>query len=463
MIRSSSSGSVLCFVRQRADDIQTLLRSSSKTNKFFFSSLTTMIFCCQRKGKMALWATTALIMLQTILLVSRAVAFLPLSRPGTVLSSTTSPPVLMSFSSSSSSPRRSTSLTHLHMSGRGVAPSYTWYEEAFELEVTVKVPKDTRAKDIRFKATSNSIDLRLDNGASTKEEVEQQILLDPERPLRGNVVVDGTFWAISDPEDVGSSKDDEKSNEELYREVTVTIEKQIRTPVDDFDVINYDWGGVYKKDDEEVTFRKYDEPEELDVREYAASLGVDIDNIDMNLVDKSMFSSGLNVTKSSFDSLKDAGLMTETTQQADGSEWTTNEEGQRIQFSSMGDGISKDEAFTASRRDADDNAAPRPKIPFLDTDSPWSKTVPVDKANEIGRKAASRAADSFEEGAPALKEQRGRAGVDPILELTVAKLRDVLRSRGLKVSGSKKELQDRLRNEVQSMLKGSDGPLEETN
>ena len=41
---------------------------------------------------------------------------------------------------------------------------------------------------------------------------------------------------------------------------------------------------------------------------------------------------------------------------------------------------------------------------------------------------------------------------DPVDNLTVAKLREVLKARGLKVSGNKKELQERLRSEIQSML-----------
>jgi hypothetical protein len=163
----------------------------------------------------------------------------------------------------------------LQMSGKGIARDYSWTEEAFELEVTVQVPKKTRAKDIIFKANSTSIQLLLqyDNGAKI-------ILLDPARKLRGRVAVDGTYWMISDLET--NTNDDKDDN----RQVTVTIEKRIRAPKDDFDVIDYDWKGVYGEDEAEVTFREYDEAEKLDVRDYAASLGVDIDNINMSMVDK---------------------------------------------------------------------------------------------------------------------------------------------------------------------------------
>lgn len=317
-------------------------------------------------------------------------------------------------------------------SGKGIANDYTWFEEAFEIEVTVKVPKETRAKDIYYKSSPTSIDLRL------KTEDKDIILLDPTRKLRGRVVMDGTYWVISDPEET----DD-------YREVKLTIEKQIRTPKDDFDVIDYDWNGVYSQDEEEVSFRKYDEPEDLDVREYAASLGVDIDNINMSLVDKTMFTSGLNLTKSSIDGLTEAGMVKEVTQQADGSEWVTGEDGDRIPFSSMGTGVSKEEIKESSGA---------PQIPFLDTDSPWHKTVPLDKKAEVVDEKSTNVSseDKDKEKAEKKKEiqkQREEQAIDPIGTLTVARLKDILRARGLKVSGSKKELQDRLRAEVKSMLK----------
>ena len=380
------------------------------------------------------------------------------------------------------------------MSGQGVAPTknYRWYEEAFELEVTVKVPKETRAKDIQFKATSTSIDLRLVSNNSEGQEFVT--LLDPDRPLRGKVNVEGTFWSISDPDEKqrpgdggGGGGDDDNSNTDEYREVTVTIEKQIRTPKDDFDIIEYDWKGLYNDDAEEVSYRHYDEPEELDVREYAASLGVDIDNIDMNLVDKSMFSSGLSNNKKAtaktkngddddrdnnesssqptpltpFEALKDSGLMKEVTQQADGTEWTTDEEGDRVPFSSMGrqnDLLSKME--TSDRSSVDDridemissedgsnDGEDRPHNPFASSDSPWSKTVDVDDVGtfdeeNVDQVQSASASESVSKQSPSSKTtgqpRNDGINIDPIAELTVAKLKEILRSRGLKVSGNKK-------------------------
>jgi len=320
----------------------------------------------------------------------------------------------------------------------------------------VKVPQETRASDISFRAKPNSIDLRLkrksEESSLESGEPEEVVLLDPNRTLRGRVVLDGTYWIISDP--------DKPSSDDPHRLVTITIEKQIRTPKDDFDVIEYDWNGVYEDDEEEVSYRKYDEPEELDVREYAASMGVDIDNIDMNLVDKSMFTSGLNITKSTFDNMKDAGLMTEVTEQTDGSEWIVGEDGEKVPFSSMGKGVTKDEAKSAK--------APSP-IPFLDTNSPWQKTVPLDQAKEVKDKLEETSGkESIDEEKESIDEEKESAdpktsiedAVDPIDTLTVAKLKEILRTRGLKVSGNKKELQERLRAEVQSMLQGSDETIQ---
>lgn len=351
-------------------------------------------------------------------------------------------PFLLWRPSASSSSRR-------EMSGDGTAKGYTWHEEAFEIEVTVNVPKETRAKDIVFKATPTSIDLKL-----LRPQNDEIVLLDPSRKLRGKISLEGTYWVISDPEEG-----------DTHRQVTVTIEKQIRTPKDDFDVIEYDWKGLYfQEDEDEVSFRRYDEPEKLDVRDYAASLGVDIDNINMSMVDKNMFTSGLNLTQSSLDSLKDAGLMKEVTRQSDGSEWTTDEEGFRVPFNSMGGKLPKEETAT------------KPTIPFLDTNSPWHTAVPVDKKEEFlqqnnitaatttddGDKAQSEKEKKRKEKAKELQKQREQQAVDPIGALTVARLKEILKSRGLKVSGNKQELQDRLRAEVGSLLKNQNDNAEKS-
>lgn len=363
---------------------------------------------------------------------------------------------------SSGRARRRRDHVALSMSGEGVAANYTWKEEAFEIDVTVQVPKGTRAKDIAFRATTTSIDLRLllpppppppgTDGKEAATTATELVLLDPGRKLRGRVNVDGTYWVISDSEDGDKGR----------REVTVTIEKLIRTPKDDFEVVDYDWKGVYSNDGDEVSYRRYDEPEVLNVREYAASLGVDIDNINMSMVDKTMFSSGMNLTKSSYDELAKAGYVKEVTRQADGSEYTINDDDKPQAFNALGESVSQDEIRAAMKNMAASSSS-----------SPWKSAIPVEVDKETNKtyvrnftraafaeeaSAKNRAAEMEDKKRKVAAARRGVAGdpVDPIDTLTVARLKEILKSQGLKVSGTKKELQNRLRQQVNSMLQGSD-------
>jgi len=56
-------------------------------------------------------------------------------------------------------------------SGVGTASTYTWNEEQFEIEVKLTVPPKTTTKDIKFKCSSQSIDLRLLNCADDDNNV----------------------------------------------------------------------------------------------------------------------------------------------------------------------------------------------------------------------------------------------------------------------------------------------------
>jgi hypothetical protein len=327
-----------------------------------------------------------------------------------------------------------------------VASSYTWAEEPFEMDIRVKVPQDTRAKDIVFKATPKSIDLRIEG--------QEEPLLDGSRQMRGRISLDGTFWVISDDDD------DDDEEDSTQRVVTVTIEKSVKTPKDDFEIIDYDWGGVYPNDDEEVKERKYEEPEELNIREYAATLGVDIDNINMSMVDKTMFTSGLNLTKSTMEEITKAGYVQEVTQQSDGTEYITNKEGDAVPFNALGDTVAA----------GDDGIRQIPKIPFLDTNSPWNTALSVDDLQEDSPnnvvkdlKAAPESQETSvsDSESEVLDDEDADAtdpkAADPIDMLTVKRLKDILRAQGLKVSGSKQELQDRLRGHVQSIVQDKDG------
>ena len=62
--------------------------------------------------------------------------------------------------------------------GAGIATTYTWKEEQFEIELSLPVPMNTTAKDVKFKCTSNSVDLLL---VGTEEEcilLHESITLD---------------------------------------------------------------------------------------------------------------------------------------------------------------------------------------------------------------------------------------------------------------------------------------------
>lgn len=324
--------------------------------------------------------------------------------------------------------------------GTGVAQTYSWKEEQFEIELSVTVPKSTKAKDISFKILPKSVHLT----------VGDQIYLDGSRQFRGMVDVDGTFWSFVD----------EPSNEE-GRKVCITMEKLINPPDDSFEVVEYDWGGIYSEEEEkdELVSKEYEKPEELDIRDYAASLGVDIDNIDMSKVDKSMFSSGLNMTKNTLDQLSEAGLVNEVTRQKDGSEFINNGD----PFQSLGKGIGKEEMDAAGINQALDNNKPKVPIPFLDDDAPWTKSMPVEEARGSDNEDISTTLPIVDDAAKATettissetKNVKQQRNADPIDLLTVARLKEILRAENLKVSGNKKELQDRLKAHIASRIRGS--------
>ena len=381
--------------------------------------------------------------------------------------------------------------------GIGIADTYQWEESQYEIDVTVSVPAGTRARDVKFKATPTGVDLRLKSwNGDIRNEV---ILLDGKRNMRGRVSVDGTYWAIADGDKTLKSGKQPDADADNRRQITVTIEKMIVEPQDQFEVVEFDWYGVYPDDDDEVTERNYDKAEELNVREYAASLGVDIDNINMSMVDKSMFSSGLNMTQSTMDELSKAGYVREVTRQG-GEEFVTGEDGEKIPFQSLGQNIGADEIMnidagrlvSPNKADApagDDTAAVtaaaagtatsrsgssriRSQLPFIDTHSKWHQSIPAEEArDEEGMPLDMGAKPTIENGtASAGTTLLGATGTpkkdgdldnaadskarvaDPIDLLTVKRLKEILREQNLKVSGNKQDLRDRLRAHVNSKL-----------
>ncbi len=275
------------------------------------------------------------------------------------------------------------------------------------------------------------------------EKGHKQMLLDGRRQFRGLIDLDGTFWSLLDAE------------ESSGRELAISIEKLIMPPDDPFAVVDYDWGSVYVNDDDEILSKTYDEAEELDIREYAASLGVDIDNINMTMVDKSMFSSGLNLTRNTLDELTKSGYAKEVTTQGGGMEFS--EEG--VAFKPLGDKIGDDEIEDAGI--SGQGGGQGQPVPFLDTDSPWRKSMPVEEArgvegvgSAVGQEPESDTAEKIDEADSPQSQSQSQSTKyrDPVDKLTVSKLKDILRKEGLKVSGTKKELQTRLKDHVSSIM-----------
>jgi hypothetical protein len=319
--------------------------------------------------------------------------------------------------------------------GVGTATNYSWKEGQYEIELKVKVPKSTTAKQINYKARSKSIHLTLGD--------KEEVLLDGSRVMRGMIDLDGTFWSIID------------SEEHDGRDVVINIEKLMLPPKDPFEVVEFDWNGIYPDDEEEIIDKKYDEPEEMDIKEYAASLGVDIDNINMTMVDKSMFSSGLNMTRNTLDDLTKSGYVKEVTRQGDGTELVDQGSGKTVPFSAFGEGVSRDEIDAAGIiMDGSSSNPTSPAVnavnPYMTKDSPWLQSMPAEEARtgeeETTVKDPKKSDGSDKGSRESMKMQ------DPIDLLTVVKMKEILKKEGLKVSGNKTELQDRLKGHVKSVM-----------
>lgn len=345
-------------------------------------------------------------------------------------STTTTTTVTTTFFHKKSTQKPSSSRVIL-FGGYGKSDKYTWKENQFEIDLTVKVPAGTTSKQIIFKSSPQSIDLRLSTGGNT----EPVLLLDGERKMRGKLNMDGTFWSITDSEEEAGGNDG--------REVTVTIEKNklssstvyvedqedMFSPTSDQDE---DWGGIYPDDEEEVYERKYKEAEELDLRDYAKSLGVDLDNLNMSMVDKSMFSL-VNMTSDTFEQLEEKGYVEQVTEQKEeggGDSPSVADNNDDSFLSPLGKMMMESSTLTKQNN----------KIPIIDDDEEekdaQNSTEEENQRTELTQK---------------LNEQQQQLQEDPIDMLTVARLKEILREQKLKVSGSKQELRDRLRDHIQNL------------
>lgn len=320
-------------------------------------------------------------------------------------------------------------ISRLH-GGVGIAESYSWKEDQYEIELKVRVPASTKSKQINYQAKSKSISLQIGD----------EILLDGSRNMRGMIDIDGTFWSLLD------------SDEHDGRDLIITIEKLMLPPNDPFEVVEFDWGGIYLDDEDEIIEKKYDEPEELDIREYASSLGVDIDNINMTMVDKGMFSSGLNMTRSTLDEMSKAGYVKEVTQQGD-QEFIDNGSGDpdsSIPFKPFGQNVGADEIADAGiRMDGNPNQNNMPINPYMSPDSTWYQTMPAEEARTDDDTIPMEENEQVKKSSPTIEKVKMQ---DPIDLLTVVKLKEVLKREGLKVSGNKEDLRNRLKSHVRSVV-----------
>jgi hypothetical protein len=306
--------------------------------------------------------------------------------------------------------------------GIGKAKDYSWREEQFEIELKIPVPVETKQSDVVFKANIQSIQLSLRTKNGTFVD-----LVNNRRETRGRIDIDGTFWSFSELEKTDVDFTD-KANQKF---ITVHIEKMISSSSssDQFDaVVEYDWNGIFRDDDTEVISKKYKEPEVLNVREYAASLGVDIDHIDMSKVDKNMFTSGLNMTRSSLDELCKVGYAKEVTRQSDGNEFIVDENsGESIPFDFLGNGVGRDEID---------------KVMDEKTGTISQATAP--NAMGKGRKSENLAMN------------------DPIDLLPSNKLRDILNAEGITTedAATEDELRTTLKKHIQGKLSKRKNPKE---
>ena len=170
-----------------------------------------------------------------------------------------------------------------------------------------------------------------------------------------------------------------------------------------------------------------------------------------------------NITQATLEQLTKVGLAKEIVQQGDGSEYELGNGGSLSEdkiFSMLGKGISDEELRSAG-------IVGESNIPKL-----WeTQTVPVDDVapgsdggiieSEIVEQEISTADEdcSFVTVNEVDDEKKVDSQImeetdadDPISSLRVNKLKEILREQGLKVSGNKQELRDRLKSHVNALL-----------
>jgi len=265
-----------------------------------------------------------------------------------------------------------------------------------------------------------------------ENEDELITLLDGKRMLKGKIQMDGTFWSINDVE-----IEIDNDTPAMGREITVTCGKNNR--IADVETAD-DWQAVYKTNltDTEIISLAYEPEVELDVREYCAGLGVDIDNIDMSKVDKSLFTDAVQETQSTLEKLTSGGYAREVTQQGD-----LEFSGDLGDLTPMQDGIASEE----SRIAYEDREAASSEAEAIQNAQSTLETL--SNSNAPDDEAPAQAGATDETNSDTRNED---VDVDPIDALTVEKLKDILRAEQLKVSGNKQELRDRLRAHTELLI-----------
>eukprot|EP00814_Leptocylindrus_danicus_P020546 CAMPEP_0116015492 /NCGR_PEP_ID=MMETSP0321-20121206/6878_1 /TAXON_ID=163516 /ORGANISM="Leptocylindrus danicus var. danicus, Strain B650" /LENGTH=314 /DNA_ID=CAMNT_0003485291 /DNA_START=154 /DNA_END=1098 /DNA_ORIENTATION=+ len=285
---------------------------------------------------------------------------------------------------------------------------------------SIKVPPNTKSREISFKTSPYSIELKLND----------EILLSADRQLRGKLRMDGTYWSIMDAEDT-----DDIDN---YREVKVCIEKhRFLGDVECDD----DWGGVFLDDKGEVISRDYEADEELDMDEYFKRLGVDMDNLTEDDVDKSMFSSQ-NMTQNAFEKLLESGFAREALDEQD-----------RIE-NYMADSANSvipppSDYIPISQMAADNEMVPLGA-------SFGTEELMVDEDDEEVEVELMEKDDTLESMEDTFRHYLGdrklTEGQDPMDALTVNQLKEMCRDYKLKLSGNKDELKERVRDHVMQLF-----------
>mmetsp|Transcript_12185 Transcript_12185/g.17756 ORF Transcript_12185/g.17756 Transcript_12185/m.17756 type:complete len:177 (+) Transcript_12185:1-531(+) len=164
----------------------------------------------------------------------------------------------------------------------------------------------------------------------------------------------------------------------------------------------------------------------------------------MTMVDKEMFGSGLNMTRNTLDELTKSGYAKEVTRQGNGMEFVEGEGQKAVPFQSLGENVGADELMDAGIQ----------TNPYMDKNAPWLQTMPAEEARTGNEPLVQPEAGGKNVKDETTREDEARKIQDPIDLLTVTKLKEVLRKEGLKVSGNKQDLQERLKSHVKLVVDG---------